>query len=526
MKIFLFLIISSFTLMPVNHVVADNDLSQYCRQRHPDPAKISPWTIDKNNHFGHFYFITQSGLKLKSYFYKPTAYNKNSSITFVMHGADRNAKEYLNTFAPVAEQNNTFVVAPEFSDNYFPTSSSYTLGVGQAKPPKGNIYIKRKWKVESKFLYQEIERIFEAVKSHLGSDACGYYMFGHSAGAQFIHRLNTFLPTARLIRAAAVNAGWYTLPSWGNGHTENYDMPYGLQGTPVKKTDLKKSLSKQIIIMVGEEDIKTPQQSKMVRGTKEAMYQGNNRLQRGLFYYQTAQQTAQKLNQNLAWKFSVIPKANHNKHKVVQSAAWYLYQQNNQEACQSSDASQANNLILTEIHADPAKGVKGDANNDGERDSHADEFVEFYNKGNTEICLTGWTLGDNDRARRHVFPIGSKISPGQYLVVFGGGIPSGLFGQSVVQWASYSNHLNLNNKGDGIKLYHHNGQLLKYISWGDCAGKTCSKNHIPFALDFNQSIVRSLDQSRLKKLGPWVHHTTLSNKLFSPGQAVNDFSGK
>ncbi len=107
--------------------------------------------------------------------------------------------------------------------------------------------------------------------------------------------------------------------------------------------------------------------------------------------------------------------------------------------------------IINEIHADPAPTAPGgDANNDGTRDATEDEFVEIYNNSGAAGDISGWSLSDGVSVR-HVFPNGTIIPDQCVVVVFGGGVPTGVFGNATVQIASTS-ALGLNNSGDTVTL--------------------------------------------------------------------------
>ena len=83
-------------------------------------------------------------------------------------------------------------------------------------------------------------------------------------------------------------------------------------------------------------------------------------------------------------------------------------------------------LIISEVLADPPLGLAGDANRDGQRDPHEDEFIELYNAGPVPISLAGWRLGDAGTLSDYFrFPPGAFIAPGSYVVLFGGGNPTG-----------------------------------------------------------------------------------------------------
>ncbi|MGJ8663183.1 MAG: lamin tail domain-containing protein [Marinicella sp.] len=108
----------------------------------------------------------------------------------------------------------------------------------------------------------------------------------------------------------------------------------------------------------------------------------------------------------------------------------------------------AQDIIINEFQADPAGDISGDANGDGVRDGAQDEFVELYNNSGADLDVSGWTIADGFGVR-HTFPAASVIPGDCSIVVFGGGTPSGVFGNSVVQIAS-SGGLGLNNGGDDI----------------------------------------------------------------------------
>ena len=114
-------------------------------------------------------------------------------------------------------------------------------------------------------------------------------------------------------------------------------------------------------------------------------------------------------------------------------------------------------LIINEVLYDPPSGIEGDANGDGIREAQEDEFIEFVNLGGT-LDLSGYTVHDKAQ-ERHVFPQGTIIPSGGVLVLFGGGNPTGVFGNAIVQTAS-AGILNMNNAGDFVTLYNTNGEVV------------------------------------------------------------------
>ena len=114
-------------------------------------------------------------------------------------------------------------------------------------------------------------------------------------------------------------------------------------------------------------------------------------------------------------------------------------------------------LIINEVLYDPPSGIEGDANGDGTREAQEDEFIEFVNLGGT-LDLSGYTVHDNAQ-ERHVFPQGTIIPSGGVLVLFGGGNPTGAFGNAIVQTAS-AGILNMNNAGDFVTVFNTNGEVV------------------------------------------------------------------
>jgi len=476
----------------------------------PQPTILADDSGLQQSGFGQLSFTAHDGNKLTAQVYRSTNFDAESgAIWFVMHGASRDVERYIRTAAPVAERNNALAIAILFPKVYYPASKGFTLGVTTAGDPDDRALAEGRWRQPDDYLYAEVEHVFEAVRQSLNSSQSGYLLFGHSAGAQFTHRLMTFLPQARVLGAVAANAGWYTLPISGSG--ASYSMPYGLRETPLSEADVQDYLAAPLTVLLGERDIATPATSSMVRGTTEAMVQGRSRLARGKYFYAMGQARARSLNVPFNWRFGIVPSAKHSASEMIASAAFFLFG-NGDLPCESNLAADASDLMITEILADPPQGEAGDANGDGVRDPAADEFVELVNTGSASICLSGWLLGDADDPERHVFPLGRELAPGQAMVIFGGGLPTGPFGEAEIQWAAFGGQLNLSNEGDVLTLADASGAIAKQISWGDCAELVCAEEHIPRGLGINESIVSGLEPG-----GEWKKHSALSGAKFSPG---------
>ena len=167
-------------------------------------------------------------------------------------------------------------------------------------------------------------------------------------------------------------------------------------------------------------------------------------------------------------------------------------------------------FVLNEVLYDPPSGSAGDANGDGVRDPNDDEFVEFVNDTDSIIDLSGYKIYDATRLAagtpNHEFPDSSLINPGQAVVVFGGGTPSGYFGGAKVFTAS-NQVLNLNNAGDMMTFTDSSGNMIIEF------------DVTPLSDNPNESYTRDPDLS-----GGFVQHNGVSGTLFSPGTKTDGTS--
>jgi hypothetical protein len=193
---------------------------------------------------------------------------------------------------------------PEFPADEF-SDAAYNLGNmvddgGEEQP-------------EGEWTFAVVEALFEHVRKTVGSQAEDYVMFGHSAGAQFVHRFVEFGSPAHLRRAVAANAGWYTLPD------DSVDFPYGLDGVSFDEEDMEAAFGTDLVVMLGADDIDPDAQS--LRRTDEADDQGDHRLERGLNFYLTARQSARDQGLAFKWRLQVVPGVGHSYVHMARAAA-------------------------------------------------------------------------------------------------------------------------------------------------------------------------------------------------------------
>lgn len=86
------------------------------------------------------------------------------------------------------------VISPLSSSTDFPTYEEFSMG---------NLLLTE----DRRTSYPAIDRGFQKIKDQLGFQTEKYSFYGHSAGAQFVHRFVLFNPESLRKAAALANAG-------------------------------------------------------------------------------------------------------------------------------------------------------------------------------------------------------------------------------------------------------------------------------------------------------------------------------
>ncbi len=162
-------------------------------------------------------------------------------------------------------------------------------------------------------------------------------------------------------------------------------------------------------------------------------------------------------------------------------------------------------IIINEVYADVAVSLIGDANGDGIRSAREDEFIELFNNDSLPVNLSGFQL-IIDQTIKHKFDDGLIMPPKTFLVIFGGGTPNGLFGQSPVLLAS-SGSLSLSNAGSAVILQTEEGIVLDSLTYAET--------------NIDASLVRTPEFT-----GDFLPHTERPDAFglpYSPGTLTNSF---
>lgn len=234
---------------------------------------------------------------------------KRCPLVFSLHGLNRNAEAARDNWIEAADRYGLLVAAPHFDKERFPTRLFQQGGV-RGEPDR------------SKWVYAIIERFFDAALKSGRVEGASYVLFGHSAGAQFVHRMTILMPEARFSTAISANAGYYTLPV-GKDTAGGFSYPYSLDGTPANEATLKAAFAKPLLIMLGDRDVDPlhPQ----LNTSKGAEAQGPNRYARGLNFVAVAAAEAKRLGFESRWREITVPGVAHEQRKMADAAAEALF---------------------------------------------------------------------------------------------------------------------------------------------------------------------------------------------------------
>ena len=243
---------------------------------------------------------------LTVWYYAPAGLRPDSKIVFIMHGTDRNAEGYLDAWAAYAEKYGFLAVAPQFSRREFP-EGDYQFGGLRHKD-------RQQW------TFPIIEHLFDEVRGRESLTTTRYYLYGHSAGAQFVHRFMIFMPDPRVELAISANAGSYTLPVYPSGADARF--PWRLDRSLVSEDQLKNVFSRRLVVLLGRNDVNP--NHKYLSHKPEAEAEGAYRLARGEFFFKTAQEQAGKMDVPFNWTMGVVPGVGHNNKGMSEAAVRYV----------------------------------------------------------------------------------------------------------------------------------------------------------------------------------------------------------
>lgn len=221
---------------------------------------------------------------------------KTMPILFIFPGESRDADAHLQLFSSWADTHGIMLFALQYGSDLYPTTTEYILGGMNTRQSSSGLLPREQWN------FNYVETLFNGILQFTKGTQTTYDMWGHSAGAQFVHRYVTFMPDARIGKAVACNSGWYTMPDL------TVAFPYGLREVSDADNQLQqKALSRKLYVYSGGADTSTIG----LNDNEGSMAQGKNRNERAHYYYLQSQQIAKQLGYSFGWTFAEVPGVGH-----------------------------------------------------------------------------------------------------------------------------------------------------------------------------------------------------------------------
>lgn len=238
----------------------------------------------------------------------PDKINRKTRLLIVIPGVKRDADNYLKNWSRESNKENIVVASLKFATEQFKGSQGYNQGNLLDVEGRPNRY--------ENTVFGIIDRTYIIAKKKFNLGINGFYLFGHSAGAQIVHRYVLFSKSDKLIKAAAANAGWYTYPV-------DIEYPYGIKGVSVNGCSPVKTFNRRLGILLGNRD--TDENHKYLNRSTEVMKQGKNRFERGERFYRESLRISRQKGLKLQWSMVVVNGVGHNGRKMIPSAINYLF---------------------------------------------------------------------------------------------------------------------------------------------------------------------------------------------------------
>ncbi|TKR54712.1 alpha/beta hydrolase [Allopusillimonas ginsengisoli] len=242
--------------------------------------------------------------------YRSGAYTPGQPVVIVQHGMLRNGDEYRDFWIPAAVKHKLLIIAPTFSDEAWPDVDHYNNGSvfssTDGKPRTGDSWA-----------YAVVGRIIDFLRASGVVDHNKVYLFGHSAGGQFVHRLMSSQSHELFHAVAPANAGWYTMPTFAHA------FPEGMDGIGLNQQNLQHLFAYPMMILAGDQDVATDDPN--LPSDAAALRQGPHRYARAHHYFETGKREAERLGVPFNWTLQTVPGIGHDGRAMSAACAslWF-----------------------------------------------------------------------------------------------------------------------------------------------------------------------------------------------------------
>lgn len=242
------------------------------------------------------YPATVEGKTITVYTYRPSGCTTWKGILFVFHGTERTASSYRDASIPLADRECLITYAPLFDATRFPNADYHRGGVEADGPTTGRTV-------------DLVDDLMAWAYTRERKPGIPIYLYGHSAGGQFLSRVAAYAPPADAARIIVANPSTHVLA------TVNEDAPYGFDMTTDDRLDaaeeaqMRAYLAAPVTIYLGSED-DDPNAPDLSTGSI-SMRQGATRLERGQNTFAWARDEAARRGWPFNWKLVIADGIGH-----------------------------------------------------------------------------------------------------------------------------------------------------------------------------------------------------------------------
>lgn len=208
-----------------------------------------------------------------------------AGLLIVFHGMSRNADDYRDHARGIADRHCWVVFAPRFDAERFSIWRYHGGGVVSESGPQPP----ELWTVHL------VAPLVAWARRSAAAPSLPVYLFGHSAGAQFLSRTAAFAALPGVRRIVIANPSTWVMPDLGE------PLPFGFAGVPEgldAEGLLAAYLRQPVTVYLGAED--TGEEN--LYREPEGLRQGRNRLERGRNVYDAALAAAERYGLACNWQ--------------------------------------------------------------------------------------------------------------------------------------------------------------------------------------------------------------------------------
>jgi pimeloyl-ACP methyl ester carboxylesterase len=221
------------------------------------------------------------------YLCAPLSIAPTMPLFVAVHGISRNAEEHAQAFAPLAEKLGVIVLAPLFDERHYADYQRLgRTGLGARAD-------------------LALLRMIKAVREDLDLVGRRVFLYGHSGGAQFVHRFAMAHPE-QVSGLALSAAGWYTWPDPALVYPLGIGKPSDLADVAF---DPRRFLAIPACIYVGAEDVS--REGSFNHSARLDQLEGTTRLERARRWAAAMTAASRAFGHDTAYTVHEIGGANH-----------------------------------------------------------------------------------------------------------------------------------------------------------------------------------------------------------------------